>query len=241
MMVVVMVFLLFSGGVAEAYSLGYRTIDPGMAGGDVAELQGFLIERGYITGSVDGLYGPRTRAGIALFQEETGLPVTGIVTRETLGAILEIINSEDGEVDGDAVASALSEPAEDERCEFNFTPEEMDLFARIVHAEAEGESFTGQVAVAASILNRIRSSRFPNTLRAVVYQVADGCYQYSPVPDGRINRPAGDSARRAVAEALAGNDPSRGATGFYNPRKTGNQWVRRQPVTFTIGNHVFFS
>ncbi len=123
---------------------------------------------------------------------------------------------------------------------FEFSAADLDLFARLVHAEAAGEPYTGQVAVAATVLNRIKSTRYPDTLRAVIYQIESGYYQYSPVLDGRINLPAGDSARRAVRDAIAGQDPSLGATGFYNPRKTSNLWVRQQPVTTVIGNHVFF-
>lgn len=122
----------------------------------------------------------------------------------------------------------------------NFSAAELDLFARIVHAEAAGESFEGQVAVAASILNRVDSPLYPNTLTAVIFQVVAGFYQYSPVLDGRINLPANDSARRAVQEAINGRDPSLGATGSFNPAKTLNQWVRRQVVSVVIGNHVFF-
>ncbi|MDW7649770.1 MAG: LysM peptidoglycan-binding domain-containing protein [Bacillota bacterium] len=122
----------------------------------------------------------------------------------------------------------------------SFTAAELDLFARIVHAESAGEPYTGQVAVAATILNRVDSPRYPNTLRDVVYQVDGGYYQYSPVLDGRIDLPANDSARRAVQDAINGADPSLGATGFYNPAKTSNQWVRQQPVTTVIANHVFF-
>ena len=122
----------------------------------------------------------------------------------------------------------------------NFSAAELDLFARLVYAEAAGESFEGQVAVAASVLNRVDSPLFPNTLTAVIFQVVSGFYQYSPVLDGRINLPANDSARRAVQEAINGRDPSLGATGFFNPAKTSNQWVRRQPVSVVIGNHVFF-
>lgn len=121
-----------------------------------------------------------------------------------------------------------------------FSPVELDLFARLVHAEAAGEPYEGQVAVAATVLNRLASPLYPNTLTAVINQVVNGYYQYSPVLDGRINLPAGESARRAVNDAIGGKDPSLGATGFYNPRKTSNQWVRQQPVTTTIGNHVFF-
>lgn len=121
-----------------------------------------------------------------------------------------------------------------------FSQQEIDLLARLVYSEAAGEPYTGQVAVAASVLNRMRSSIYPNTLSGVVYQVAYGYYQYSPVLDGRINMPANKTAYQAVYDALAGWDPSGGALGFYNPRKTSNQWVRQQAVTTVIGNHIFF-
>lgn len=117
---------------------------------------------------------------------------------------------------------------------------DIDLFARLVHSESAGEPYQGQVAVAASVLNRVQDNRYPNTVCDVILQVSGGIYQYSPVQDGRINLPAGASAYRAVQEAINGADPSRGATGFYNPAKTTNQWVRMQPVTTVIGNHVFF-
>jgi N-acetylmuramoyl-L-alanine amidase len=122
----------------------------------------------------------------------------------------------------------------------NFSQQEINLLARLVHAEAAGEPFVGQVAVAASVLNRLISPIFPNTLRDVIYQVAYGFYQYSPVLDDRIYLPANRTAYQAVFEALAGWDPSLGALGFFNPRKTDNQWVRQQSVTTVIGNHVFF-
>lgn len=117
---------------------------------------------------------------------------------------------------------------------------DLELFARLVHAESAGEPYLGQVAVAASVLNRVKDSRYPGTVRDVILQVSGGFYQYSPVEDGRINLPASESACRAVQEALNGSDPSCGATGFYNPAKTTNLWVRMQPVTTAIGNHVFF-
>ncbi|MCL6588920.1 MAG: LysM peptidoglycan-binding domain-containing protein [Firmicutes bacterium] len=118
---------------------------------------------------------------------------------------------------------------------------DLDLLARLVSAEAGGEPFEGQVAVAATILNRLRDPRYPKTISGIIYQVDAGRYQYSPVLDGRINLPASSSAYRAVQSALSGWDPSNGANGFYNPTKTVNQWVRSQPVTAVIGNHVFFS
>ena len=137
-------------------------------------------------------------------------------------------------------STATAAPLPSRGANHQYSQQDIDLFARLVHSEAAGEPYTGQVAVAASVLNRVRSSIYPNTLRSVIYQVAYGYYQYSPVLDGRINLPAGRTAYQAVYDAIGGWDPSLGALGFYNPRKTTNQWVRQQPVTTVIGNHVFF-
>lgn len=123
---------------------------------------------------------------------------------------------------------------------YNLSQSDLDLLARLVAAESGGEPFTGQVAVAATILNRLEDPRYPNTIPGIVYQVDNGSYQYSPVLDGRINLPASPSAYQAIEQAVQGSDPSNGANGFYNPAKTTNQWVRSQPVTATIGEHVFF-
>lgn len=122
-----------------------------------------------------------------------------------------------------------------------FSAADLDLLARLVHAEAEGEPYVGKVAVAASVLNRVNSWDYPNTIPEVIYQVVDGRYvQYEPVLNGRIYIPAGAEAKLAVQEAAGGSDPSWGATGFYNPAKTTSKWVRSRPVTTMIGNHIFF-
>lgn len=118
---------------------------------------------------------------------------------------------------------------------------DIDLLARLVEAEAGAEPYEGKVAVAATVLNRLKDARFPKTISGVIYQVIDGYYQYSPVLNGRINLPASASSYQAVKDALAGQDPSFGANGFYNPAKTWDQWVRSNPVTTSIGNHVFFN
>lgn len=240
-----LVLILATGTAVEAAAFGSRTLRMGMRGADVAQLQEFLNEVGYREGHVDGVFGPLTYGSLIRFQDDHGLNADGIMGPATARLFLEMRPEAEEEVvveekkvlaEEEAALAADAEVVE----EFNFTEADLDLFARIVHAESEGETFEGQVAVAASILNRIRSTRYPNTMWGVVYQVVSGRYQYSPVLDGRINRPAGESAKKAVQEALKGSDPSGGATGFYNPAKTSNQWVRQQPVTRRIGNHVFF-
>lgn len=119
--------------------------------------------------------------------------------------------------------------------------DEFDLLVRLVHAEAAGESYMGKVAVAASVLNRVDSPHYPNTIKDVIYQVVGtNGYQYTPVANGRINEPGTPEDARAVEAALAGWDPTGGATGFYNPRATNDQWVRSRKSVAVIGNHVFF-
>jgi N-acetylmuramoyl-L-alanine amidase len=140
----------------------------------------------------------------------------------------------------DAAAERTTAPPLTSRGGRSYSPGEIDLFARLVHSEAGSEPYTGQVAVAASVLNRLDSPRYPYTLSGVICQIVDGCYQYSPVLDGRINLPANQAAYQAVYDALSGWDPSQNALGFYNPAKTSNQWVRQQQVTTVIGNHIFF-
>lgn len=122
----------------------------------------------------------------------------------------------------------------------SFPASEVDQLAKITHAEAGGEPFEGQVAVAASILNRVKDPKYPSSISAVVYQVLGGRYQYSPVANGSIHRRPSSSAYLAAYAALAGEDPTNGATGFYNPAKTRDRWVREHPVMARIGQHVFF-
>lgn len=143
-------------------------------------------------------------------------------------------------IPGEKIAASTPSTPVSSRGESGLSAADIDLFARLVHSESAGEPYIGQVAVAASVLNRVRDPRYPSTVRGVILEVWNGYYQYSPVLDGRINIPAGETAYRAVRDALNGWDPSLGATGFYNPGKTSNQWVRSQPVTTVIGNHVFF-
>ncbi len=128
----------------------------------------------------------------------------------------------------------------------DFNSDELDLFARLVSAEAKGEPYEGQVAVAATVLNRLLHAEYPNTLYEVIYEVVvvNGIeyYQYEPVLNGTINNPATDDAENAVFDALAGWDPSLGATGFFAPALVPptSTWVWSRPVTINIGGHRFF-
>lgn len=117
--------------------------------------------------------------------------------------------------------------------------EEIMLLARLIHAEARGESFEGQVAVGAVILNRLASPHFPKTIHDVVFQKNKRVYQFSPVGDGSINPEPDERAVRAAMQAMSGEDPSNGALFFYNPDISSDKWIRTLPVITRIGNHVF--
>ena len=113
--------------------------------------------------------------------------------------------------------------------------EELELLARVIYAEARGEDLEGQVAVAAVVLNRLEDSRFPKTIREVIYQP----HAFTAVMDKQIHLNPNDEAYRAAAEALAGKDPTGGALYYYNPRTATDTWIKSRPVVKQIGNHTF--
>lgn len=121
---------------------------------------------------------------------------------------------------------------------------EIAILARLVNAEAGGEPYLGKVAVAATVLARTKMPIYKRTPSGVILQAVEyqgkSYIQYSPVIDGRIDIYANQTCFDAVYDAMAGLDPSRGANGFYNPKKTTNKWVRDNPVTTVIGGHVFY-
>ncbi len=117
---------------------------------------------------------------------------------------------------------------------------ERDLLARLVHAEAQGEPYAGKVAVATVVLNRVDHKDFPNSVREVIEEVTpSGHFQFTPVQNGQINRPADAEAKRAVTEALAFRGQGQGSLFFYNPAISTNFWNATRTETIRIGNHVF--
>ena len=112
---------------------------------------------------------------------------------------------------------------------------EEGLLSRIIHAEAKGEPYLGKVAVGAVIINHTKSPSFPNTIAGVVYQPQ----AFEPVANGTINQPAGEDAKRAAREALAGSDPTGGCIYFYNPATAKSKWIWSRPIVKKIGKHNF--
>ena len=196
--------------VQTAQAATYRR---GSSGQTVRTIQEKLIRWGYLDGTADGIYGSKTEAAVKLFQKKNGLTADGVVGPATLKAL--------GMSEGSTSSSAADS--------------EVALLAKVISAEARGEPYSGQVAVGAVILNRVRHPSFPNTIAGVIYQPG----AFSALNDGQFNEPIAESARRAAQDAMSGWDPTGGAIYYYNPAKTTNQWIYSRPVIAQIGDHVF--
>lgn len=184
----------------------------GSRGQEVRSIQSRLKEWGYYKGSVDGVYGQQTKNAVIKFQKKNGLKADGIAGNATLAAI------------GLPASSSSSSSSAN-----------VNLLARIINGEARGETYTGQVAVGAVVLNRVEHPSFPNTIAGVIYQPQ----AFTAVDDGQINASVTASCIRAAKDALNGWDPTGGAIYYYNPRTATNKWIRSRPVITTIGKHVF--
>ncbi|ASZ16689.1 MULTISPECIES: cell wall hydrolase [Bacillus] len=121
----------------------------------------------------------------------------------------------------------------------SISEKEKDLMARLVTAEAGGESYRGKVAVAKVILNRVNANGFPNTITGVIYEPITYGYAFTPVTDGRINQPASAEAKMAVEEAISTNGIHSDWLYFYNPKTSTDKWITTRQTVAVIGNHVF--
>ena len=193
-------------------------LEVGSSGTNVVKVQKKLIQFGYLDGSADGRYGEKTRDAVRWFQRRNGLSVDGRVgpaTAAALGVTLSASSS----------SSARSAVSADQY-----------LLARLVYAEARGESYKGKVAVAAVALNRVRSSSFPNTLSGVIYQ----SNAFESVSNGSINKKPDSDCLRAAREAMNGWDPTGGCLYFYNAAQVSTgSWIKSRVVKTVIGNHSF--
>lgn len=174
------------------------------------QIQQKLKDLGYYYGNIDGILGSQSVTAIKNFQRDYGLSVDGIVGPNTLKAL------------------GLSSTA-------SYTSQDLYLLAKCVHAEARGEPYVGQVAVAAVILNRVDSPEFPNTISGVIYQP----WAFTAVHDGQINLEPNESAYSAAKDALNGWDPTYGCLYYYNPETATSEWIWTRTTVVTIGKHVF--
>lgn len=112
---------------------------------------------------------------------------------------------------------------------------ELELLAKVVYGEARGESYEGQVAIAAVVLNRVKNPNFPNTINGVIYQPG----AFTAIADGQFYLKPNDTAYKAARDAAAGWDPTGGAIYYWNPATATNKWVWSRPIITQIGSHVF--
>lgn len=189
----------------------------GSSGEMVSQIQKVLKNQGYYSGNVDGVFGSGTEEAVKKFQARWGLTVDGKVGTQTLNAL--------GLTDSSSNTGSQSNSGD------------IALLARLISAEARGEPYSGQVAVGAVVLNRIKHPSFPNTLSGVVYQ--NGAF--SCIDDGQFNEPVADSAYQAARDAMNGSDPSGGAIYYFNPSTATNKWIWSRPLIVIIGKHRFCS
>ncbi|NLP00008.1 MAG: spore cortex-lytic enzyme [Clostridiaceae bacterium] len=183
----------------------------GSSGKEVIEIQKRLKAWGYYRGAIDGKYGYQTYQAVRYFQSKNGLKVDGIAGRATLYAL------------GLPTGTSAT------------TNSNVDLLARLIHGEARGEPYEGMVAVGAVVLNRVKDSRFPNSIAGVIYQKG----AFDVVTDGQIDLPPNDTAYKAARDALNGWDPTYGCIYYFNPATATSKWIWSRPLVVKIGNHNF--
>lgn len=176
---------------------------------DMSEIQVRLSELGYYQGAINGLYDDATVVAIKNFQKDNGIYVSGAV----------------GGVTASALGIYMSEQESND----------LYLLAKCIHAEARGESYIGQVAVGAVILNRVASPDFPDTIYGVIYQP----WAFTAVHDGQINLEPEASAYQAATDALNGWDPTYGSLYYYNPSTATSSWIFNRQTVTVIGKHIF--
>lgn len=214
---VLMVLVILISAMLPAAVLA-ENLRYGSRGDKVKELQQKLKRWGYYTGSIDGIFGSGTQAAVKNFQKKNGLTADGIVGPKTAAALGMNLPSSSSSSGSSSSSSG-----------------DLYLLARLVHGEARGEPYKGKVAVAAVVLNRVKSSSFPNTIAGVIYQRG----AFDAVSDGQINMQPDNESIRAARDAMNGWDPSNGCLYYYNPKTATSRWMLSRPVLLHIGQHAF--
>ncbi|MNW57308.1 Spore cortex-lytic enzyme precursor [compost metagenome] len=231
-----------------------QVITYGAYGQDVYELQGRLKYLGFYYGKLDSNFGSKTRDSLKWFQSEFGMKADGVAGPKTK---LKLYNatknwkpgletSEPGKAGsapkaGKGTTNTGAGTAKKESDELapssamGLSANDLKIMANAVYGEARGEPFEGQVAVAAVILNRVKSPSFPNTASGVIFQPG----AFTAVADGQIWLEPNENARKAVQQALNGWDPSGGCLYYFNPETATSKWIWTRPQVKTIGKHIF--
>lgn len=197
----------------------------GSTGGEVKEVQRRLKQWGYYSGAVDGIFGSGTKKAVVAFQKKNGLTADGVVGKATYAA-LGMNDSYNA-----LIGNSNNKPSSTN----GYSSSDLYLMAKAIYAEGRGESYTGQVAIGAVIMNRLKSPSFPNTISGIIYQKG----AFTAVADGQINLEPNQTAYNAARDAMNGWDPTYGALYYYNPAKATSAWIFSRQTVTTIGKHVF--
>jgi N-acetylmuramoyl-L-alanine amidase len=231
--VITLLFILFvpflaSNQMVEAKPFGKATLRYGSRGGDVYELQGRLKHLGYYGGKIDGSFGAKTKKAVTWFQWKFGLKSDGLVGAKTKLKLWQATKSwRPG-----GTTTRTSKPVQSSK---GFSSQDLKLLSQAVYGEARGEPYTGQVAVAAVILNRLEDPNFPHTVSGILFEPL----AFTAVADGQIWLTPNDTARKAVSDAINGWDPTGGATYYFNPVTATSKWIWSRPQIKKIGKHIF--
>ncbi|SHE54925.1 N-acetylmuramoyl-L-alanine amidase [Tissierella praeacuta DSM 18095] len=204
----------------------YITLKFGNKGKAVSKLQQALKNHGYYRISIDGVYGKSTEKAVVNFQKDNKLVIDGIAGKQTQETLY-------------SKSTTVSRGTTSSRTHSN---DDILWLARIIEAEAGGESYKGKVAVGSVILNRVNSKEFPNTIYGVIFEYYGKIPQFSPVAEGTIyNNPSQDSIK-AAKDALSGAKPVGNSTYFFNPSKAAGTWIVKNKTYVTkIGGHSFYA
>ncbi len=216
------------------------TLKMGSSGKDVYELQGRLKSLGYYNGKVDGNFGASTKNSVTWFQWKFGIKSDGVVGAKTKVKLWKATKDWKPTAEDSPQAAGGNEQAGGNNKlpasnNLGFTSKDLKMMANAVYGESRGEPYEGQVAVAAVILNRVKSSEFPNTATGVIFQPG----AFTAVADGQIWLTPNEKAIKAVKDAMSGWDPSDGCLYYFNPETATSKWIWTRPQYKTIGKHIF--
>ncbi|MEW9671376.1 spore cortex-lytic enzyme [Ammoniphilus sp. 3BR4] len=183
------------------------TLQVGSTVGDVWDLQFRLNILGYYPQKPDGVYGSDTAQAVRRFQSAYGLQADGVTGQQTWKVLKRV----------------------------SVNKKEFEVLAKIINGEARGESYTGQVAVGAVVMNRVMSSQFPNNVIGVVFEPR----AFTAIDDGQYWLTPNSSAYRAAIDAVRGWDPTGGALFYFNPETATSRWIWSRPQIVRIGKHIF--
>lgn len=227
------------------YAFSSQVIHQGASGDDVIELQARLKYIGFYNGKIDGVFGWGTYWALRNFQYEFGMKIDGLAGASTKQKLVKATKYDEQKVKSQmykgnaAPQGGNKQQTKPTQASTNvpqgYSQNDINLMANAVHGEARGEPYEGQVAVASVILNRVKSSTFPNNISGVIFEPR----AFTAVADGQIWLTPNETAKKAVIDAMNGWDPSGNATYYFNPDTATSAWIWSRPQIKRIGKHIF--